>query len=196
MTGFCMLSPCRIKRDYLRIRMYLLPIWQRRILQQHCKDQQEFPNFSSFPLSLLRNSVLRVVSATSFRYVKCAQFPFSILLAYLLKMMLFYVNCWSKVPYITTIMKSFIFFIRMVVIFSEETRSIDVQTRNKSSMNDTIYVVLHVSRLDFNDLITNKRDRHKVPFNLQGLITNAIGKGKFKGLLFIIHSKVFSRQEA
>ena len=74
-------------------------------------------------------------------------------------MMLFYVNCWSKVPYITTIMKSFIFFVRIVIIFSEETRSIDVQTRNKSSMNDTISVVLlHVSRLDFNDLIANKRD--------------------------------------
>ena len=47
----------------------------------------------------------------------------------------------------------------MVIIFSEETHSIDVQTRNKSSMNDTISVVLlHVSRLDFNDLIANKRD--------------------------------------
>ena len=56
-------------------------------------------------------------------------------------------------------MKSFIFFVRMVIIFSEETHSIDVQTRNKSSMTDTISVVLlHVSRLDFNDLIENKRD--------------------------------------
>ena len=158
MTGFCTLSPHRIKRGYV-LRTYLVFGESEFCSSSIIEDQQEFPNFSSFPLFLLRNSALRVVSATSFRYVKCVQFPFSILFAYLLKMMLFYVNCWSKVPYITTIMKSFIFFVRMVIIFSEETRSIDVQTRNKSSMNDTISVVLlHVSRLDFNDLIANKRD--------------------------------------